>query len=312
MPIIGYFDNDKAQVPFADLKLGKGNFGAVPLPLILSMAEGDEDPHDYAQVTASRIASGLVRKSELLKRHEVFVPWAKQYHAWLGRAAHAMAERKGTELAGGKYFVEVNLLFRHGTGLTIGGRPDSLINPSANGKGVIHLHDYKTSSAYSDKMIRANGLAAEKPDWIRQLNVYRWLVENGDDSPWRGSGLTAGGERHVIAIYRDWSDTDPCQPIEPFSIPLATDSDVQVWMDAAVADYLAARKLVDDQLPPCPPDMLWFNQRAGKVNRCSRYCDVSGLCNQWKLACSLAESSPSGRFTMDILNAAAEQVGKAK
>jgi hypothetical protein len=310
MPIVGYIDDEGAHVPFADVRACKGVFAA-PLPFVLSMVRGDDDPHDYAQITASRIASGLVRQAELLRRHEVFVPWKRQFHAWLGRAAHLVAEIESRKLYGDKQVAEVNLTWKHPAGPTIGGRPDSIDYPTALVRADrLDVNDLKITGAFASKMIHTKGLMVEKPEWFRQLNLYRWLTEHADDSPWCGKGLTAGSHLTVNAVYRDWSDDDPCPPIEPFYIPLATDEQVRDWLNAAVMDYLAVVNLQDNALPPCPVEQLWYNARAYRVNRCSRYCSVSGLCNQWKLAGELAEASPSGRFTMDILTAAAEQVGR--
>jgi len=305
MPIIGYVDDEGAQIPFADVRAGRGKFAA-PLPVLLSMIAGDDDPHDYAALTVSRIAGGLVRQAELQRRHPVFVDWRGSYFAWLGRAVHAVTEQEGRALFGQHYHCEVNLTWRHPAGVKVGGRPDSVIYDP----GWLRLDDYKVTGSYTSKAIAQRGLGNEKPDWLRQLNCYRWLCENADDSPWRGAKLTASTRLRVIAVYRDWRKGDSCPPVEVFPLPLATDEAVRGWIDAAVTDYLATRDAPDSALPPCPVDALWFNARKGTAQRCEHYCAVAQLCEQWKKARQMAADSPGGQITMDILKAAAEEVGR--
>jgi len=305
MPIVGYIDDDNSAVPFTDVRAGKGAFAA-PLPVLLSMIAGDYDPHDYAALTVSRIAGGIIRQAELLRRHEVYVDWRGSYFAWLGRAVHAVADQESRGLLGQAYHSEVNLTWQHPAGVKIGGRPDSVVYES----GWLRLDDYKVTGVYTSKVIAQRGLGNEKPEWVRQLNCYRWLCANADDSPWRGARLTADARLRVIAVYRDWSKGDACPPVEVFTVALATDETVRGWLDAAVTDYLATRDVADALLPPCPAALLWFNARKAVVNRCQNYCAVADLCNQWQIARTMADKSASGQMTMDILEAAAEQVGR--
>lgn len=306
MPIVGYVDDEKNEVRFEDVAKGRGKFAA-PLPVLMSMLKGDNDPHDYAELTVSRIAGGLVRQSELLRRHDVFVGWRGSSFAWLGRAVHDVAAAEGRALYSDRFVTERDFIWQHPAGVKIGGRPDSIVKHPAR----LDFDDYKVTGSYTSRVVKSKGVSHDKPGWIQQLNLYRWLAEYADDSPWRGLGLTAKSKLRIIAVYRDWRKADTCPPIEAFAIPLATDDAVRGWIDAAVTDYLRFRDVPDNALPPCSVGELWFNGREGIARRCADYCAVSGLCNQWAAVLKAVKASAIGRVTLDMLEEAAGAIAAA-
>lgn len=153
-----------------------------------------------------------------------------------------------------------------------------------------------------------------KPEWIQQLNCYRWLAHKN------GVNIKSIS---IVAIYRDWSKNDalrdPAYPqgqCQTFEIP--------VWGHAVTESFLRQRiKLHEDakkKLPDCTADERWakppswavikkggkralkvhytaveaaqhqrehggdyvVETRPGANTRCEGWCPVSIHCIQWK------------------------------
>jgi hypothetical protein len=325
MPIVGYIDDAGARVPFEDVRAGKGKFAA-PLPVLLSMVGQLTDPHDYADLTASFIAGALWRQKLLERRHDIYTNWYDSYFMWMGTAVHSCAERAAAAIEHYDVITERRMAMLHKSGLWIGAITDLLERHGEDQPW--ELWDYKSTGVYTSVKLQENGVRAEKPDWVRQFSVGRWLARQ---DTWTrkltecekcahtlNQRLDVGPIK-VCLLYRDWkpADAERAKPVEVYDVPVLPDYEVETLIDSSVADYLQLKDMPDDELPPCEPTELWLNENPksrvnfGHVQRCENYCAASDHCNQWKHARKLAEASVSGRHTMETLNAAAEQVGKA-
>lgn len=315
--VVGWLDDDGKPLTFAQVRVGEGKFSA-PLPVLLSMMSQATDPHDYADLTASFIAGALWRQKLLERRHDIYVNWYDSYFMWLGTAVHAAAERSGQSIAHYEVLTERRMAIRHKSGLWIGAITDLLQRPAPDKPW--ELWDYKSTGVYTAVKLKENGVRAEKPEWMRQFSIGRWLARQytyvnrsvGYGEP-DNRPLDVGPIK-VCLLYRDWkpADAERAKPVEVYDVPLMADCEVEEMIDSAVCDYLRLKDTPDDLLPPCPPDSLWLNenpkarQNYGKVQRCENYCAGRQFCNQFKRM--EAKKGADGRFTMDILKTAAASI----
>jgi len=205
----------------------------------------------------------------------------------MGTAFHMLMEKYTTKSCLTEYHTS-----RVHNGVTISGVVDSYDT------GRKQIIDYKTTSATS--MMYNEG---PKPEWIKQLNVYRWLLE--------GEGYQVD-KMTIIAIARDWNSAKakydrkyPQTPIMEVDIPLAdTAGIVDAWLDRynnatpcnneerwakptkyAVIKKNATRaiKLYDKeddavQHVQHSRDQLTYEVREGSFGRCEGYCNVASVC----------------------------------
>jgi len=181
------------------------------------------------------------------------------------------------------------------------------------------LYDYKTTSAWA--VVPRNGhgpgtLPEPKTDWVRQVNIYRWLAEQNNLHVKRLS---------ICVLAKDWSAQragDGAYPVSPIiTIP------VKMWSVKEVENYIADRfalqitnkDVPDNQLPACTaeerwqdpdvwavmkkgrksslkncdtpeearavlarqpkPGLCYVEHRIGESKRCKSYCEVAEFCN---------------------------------
>ena len=320
MSVVGWFDDTGKPLTFAQVWAGEGQFSA-PLPVLLSMMQNVTDPHDYADLTASFIAGALWRQKLLERRHDIYVDWYSSYFAWLGTAVHAEAERSGQSIVHYQVLTERRMAIRHKSGLWVGAISDLLQRPAPDQPW--ELWDYKSTGTYAGVKLLESGVRAEKPEWVRQFGLGRYLARRETwtrkltDVEKCAQTLNLPldvGPVKVCLLFRDWkpADAEKIKPVEVFDVPIMPDAEVEEMIDSAVCDWLRLKDTPDDLLPPCPPDQLWLNenprarQNYGKVQRCENYCAGREFCNQFKAM--KAAKGEDGRFTMDILKDAAAAV----
>jgi hypothetical protein len=174
--------------------------------------------------------------------------------------------------------------------------------------GQDSIEDYKVTSVYS-YIYSPNG----KPEWVKQLNIYRWLSRKIFDI----KRLT------INMILRDHQGSkakqDPAYPQIPFK-----SIDLEVWplekteayIKERIAAFKASAALPDNQLPPCTDEEMWAKEttwaimkegrktalkvcyslaeaqanqtpgttivtRPGARTRCEDYCSVNKFCAQY-------------------------------
>ena len=164
------------------------------------------------------------------------------------------------------------------------------------------LADYKVTSVWS--------VIYGKPEWDRQLNVYRWL--------WEKEGGSPIDSLQIITFLRDWQkskagDNYPVAPICTVEIPMwdmdkteqyvrnrmkrhfSDDpycSDSETWKkDDTWAMKKKGRKTAvkvfhdeqeaNDALEKFGTSDNWIEHRKGRFTRCEDYCDVQQWCEQF-------------------------------
>lgn len=136
--------------------------------------------------------------------------------ALYGSLAHKILE--GNQAEG--HHVETEAIAEIG-GVRISGHVDLLIFPD----GL--LQDYKFTSAVTIKYAKQRG----KPEWERQLNVYRYLLQHDPTI-----ALPPIKRLQIVAMLRDYGprfQSEGLRPVEILEIPL--------WDDETARDYMEER-----------------------------------------------------------------------
>lgn len=115
------------------------------------------------------------------------------------------------------------------------------------------LQDYKFTSAWTVGAAKKGG----KVEWDRQLNVYRFLLENavaGSGVP----GLPKIQKLQIVALLRDWGprhQRDDLKPVELIEVPLWDADQVLKYVCDRISLHQAA--LGDVPPPICTPEERW-------------------------------------------------------
>jgi len=127
------------------------------------------------------------------------------------------------------------------------------------------LYDYKTVGTYSFLLEKKNGYV--KPDWEKQLNIYRWLA------------VKAGGfdpkELYIIAILRDWmrsktfSDPEyPKCPVFVVKVPMWSMDKAEAYIMGRIRIHEIARNAVNtSDITPCTPEERWARPDSWAVKK---------------------------------------------
>lgn len=229
---------------------------ALNLPEVVAFAiEAAQARYDrgHADYTATDLCLSP-RQFWLGRRHEEAIRAATDvsdcFHAFLGQAMHQLLQHAQEEPAS----ISEERLYRTLGVQSIGGRPDHLeLYPDGT------LRDWKFTSGYATTQ-------KLKPEWERQVNVYRWLVE--------GMGpLFVPKRQEVVAFYYDakrvalddgrqvwqthtrYRSVDLPSPIEVFEVPI--DPKIEDWIRERVNLLESHRDTPDDELPDCTREERW-------------------------------------------------------
>lgn len=179
----------------------------------------------------------------------------------LGTALHTILERADKTESIKEQRIEVEL-----DGITISGQMD-VRNDS-------EIMDWKSTSAWTI-IYNPKG----KDEWIKQLNIYAWLV-------WKKLGK-AIKRLAVNAILRDHMGAKvvegsnyPKVPFATIEIPVWPIDKTEAYLKERVALFKSCVGLKDDELPPCSAEDMW--EKKGKRTRCEGYCPVNKFCNIYK------------------------------
>lgn len=226
-----------------------------------------------------------------------------------GTALHDLLENNAEDNV-----VTEERLFAELDGMSFSGAIDRQVIKPGN---RIAIHDFKLTTVFSvtkDEEV--------KPDWVKQLNLYRFLVEYN-----KGCEVD---ELAIFAVIRDWSSSRaesdilyPRAPISRIDIPLWSHDELMSYLRERIRLHQEAEILdrAGLELPYCTSEECWEmatkwavkkpqNKRAyrvcdseeealevaqeagpeyeidirpGKRNRCEgNWCNVADRCNQWQ------------------------------
>ncbi len=179
---------------------------------------------------------------QLERRHDAEIKVDVSDCIWLllGQAVHAVLE-----FAGSKHTTEHHIeetLVMEIDGVKISGTPD------VHCIAADRLSDYKITSVWAF-------LKGEKPEWVKQLNVYAWML--------RGLKNVKVESLEIVAILRDWSVTRTYEPDYPekavavVPIERMTDEAIEEYAGERVKRHKIAAVQKDDGLPACTAEERW-------------------------------------------------------
>jgi hypothetical protein len=176
----------------------------------------DRDP-DVVSVTD--LLTDCVRSFVLKRREPYHVSPEGEYMAWRGTIAHLAAE---SQLEGGDpVFAERRVYKRTATGRILSGKPD-WATPLGGGL----LKDYKTVKSI-ERMVSASRGEVPKPQHLKQLEGYQWLLDGG---------CLLGTEDDLIRADIEFAG----RGIRQFFGPIARCERVGLVYDEPVPDRMAA------------------------------------------------------------------------
>ncbi len=211
------------------------NVYGLPIPFVQAVSY-----NSYKQVGNISI-TGLIKPPRmriLEKRHDTEITEDVSERVWLllGSAVHSVLERIDTD----NHLLEERLTAEV-DGWTISGKPD-LLDPG----GI--LTDWKVTSVFAF-------LLGDKPEWIQQLNFYKWLYHK------QGFKIT---KLQIIAILRDWSkmrarrESDyPQAAIHTVQITMLDIPAIEQTISSLVHLHKTSEDLPDDKLPECTSADRW-------------------------------------------------------
>lgn len=224
------------------------NVQGLPEPIVRAVAN---DP--YTRGDSDFSVTQLLqppRKVQLEQRfsEQLVEDAADRLWALVGQVAHGILERAEVEaIAEQRIYAQVG-------GFVVSGATDRLILvPEKTG---YVLQDYKFVTAYG---VKIEGGA--KPEWIEQLNSYRYLLhQNGYNI----------ARMEVVAIYRDWSKLEakrnqdyPQTQAQRLPVPRWSLDDAETFLAERVALHADAAARATDWLPDCTDEDRWL--KPGKV-----------------------------------------------
>jgi hypothetical protein len=223
----------------------------------------------YSKGNSDFSATGLQtppRAFVLFERHkdELEIDISTRVAATLGQGTHSILERAARpgDVYEKRFFAPITV-------------NDNLFTISAQIDLWEHdtkvLSDWKTTKVYTfHKGNRSGGKA--KPEWVQQLNVGAYLM--------RLAGYEVKALQ-IIGILKDWDLATskkevgyPPIDIVSLDVEMWPDEKTRLWIEYRIYAFLEAR--ID--LPECGPVDHWNG------NRCSRYCDVNQVCEQYQKA----------------------------
>ena len=219
-----------------------------------------------------------------------------------GTAVHGVLEHG----KGDNHIVEERLFIDHNGWLISGAIDLQTVEPD----GLV-IQDYKVTGAWS--------VMNEKEDWVRQQNIYAWLVE-------KVKGIKVK-KIQIVAIIRDWSRRDavnregyPTTPVVVLDLDLWPFEKREAYVEERIKAHAEASLAAEmgDDLPECTPEQMWtkptyyavmkegslrakkvfeseqdaqslvdksgkghyIEVRPGENTRCNQFCPVSAFCKQ--------------------------------
>ena len=220
------------------------NWGIGMYTIACDMAKHAMSRQNYCDYSATAL-SVPVRRYWLERRYDYWIKPFQYADRWIGQAIHASITDERPVLAE---------LCVDGKAVTVGGIPDLV-------EGNTDI-DYKATSKSTLTKIKKNGLESSKPEWVEQLNIYKWLLSQND--------LTIDKMVDMVILKSCFLGVD-----EHFhAIEVPEIEDVEGLIKQRIRLIQEHEKTPDNALPMCMK-----NEEEEIDNTiCQFYCDVKGFC----------------------------------
>lgn len=216
------------------------------------------------------------RMVQLRSRHDqdIVQDASDQVYMLVGKALHSIIH-EGTDNTDGTTTEE--RLYADVEGWRISGQID--LQETASG---LVLSDWKYTSCFA--------VMNEKPEWERQLNIYKFLAE-------RNGRAVAGLQ--VVALLRDWSKREAekssfgdgnypkaAMVVVPIKIWSAAEAEAYVRDRVRLHQSAAIEAEIGGELPECTEDDRWMRKTKWAVHRPgierpARLFDSEGEAKEW-------------------------------
>lgn len=262
----------------------------LPPAMYQAIVGGNRQPQDNTFSITELIAPPLQGHLRRLHWAEIVEDVSDRLWALLGSATHYWLDKANSDGAG-----EERMHYKCLEGITITGQPDLIVDNE--------IHDYKVTSVWS----AIDG--KPKPEWIAQLNSYRWLY-------YVTSNKTID-KLLVYAILRDWQagkalsgNGYPPIPFITLPCPVWSLEETENYVMGRLAEHMIAapRPCTDEEKWLKPPTFAVMKEgrksavrvfesmadaeafmvgldrkhsiveRKGKYGRCEQYCNVNTWC----------------------------------
>lgn len=228
--------------------------------------------HDskYSKGGADYSATGLIRPAHMAEleaahRDELTTDVSGAVYRVWGTVAHeVLADGHEDAIQEVRFFADIE--YKRGEFVSLSGQVDVI---TIEHGGLVVLYDTKTTSAGAlqagDVPLECANTGAQykaSADWIAQVNIYRWLAQNGSPADigkiaGNGAGLVKKIDALRIAVLlRDWNRSRAGQDGYPHAPAL--DLIVPMWTDSETLDYIKDR-IIEHKEPPteCWPEERW-------------------------------------------------------
>jgi len=262
------------------------NSYGLPESLISAMCRFRKPREDKISVT-ELVGSALVRHLKMKHWEEIEEDANDRLWALLGTSLHYVLLNGTPENAFGEERLEAKF-----NGITITGQSDLYHEKEVT--------DWKTTSVYSF-------LLGIKPEWVAQLNLYKWL--------WEKNSFEVNSLK-IHAILRDWMKSKTLANPDYPKIPFIAVK-IPIWTLKDTEEYIGTRIKLHQTMPPpeCTPKEKWtrpttyavmkkgqirakrvldnlkeaegwigeqkdifVDERKGLNVKCEEYCNVSKFC----------------------------------
>ena len=239
-------------------------------PIFEALAHDNYDAGDSDITPSVWIDSPRIAQLTKAHKHEIEESIKDRTFALLGTAVHVMLERA----AGDGVITEERVFYDHSSGLRISGAIDLQILEEGNLEKIV---DYKTSSVWT-YILNESGL---KPEWISQLNSYRYIIEKAKPEI-KVSAL------YILVIFRDWRASDakkradyPSSPIMQIQVPLWSWKETEAYVAERLELHqnAAYSALIGEPLPKCSSVQMWEQKEKYAVFKNSTAKRAQKLCN---------------------------------
>ena len=261
-------------------------------PIFEALAHDSYDAGDSDTTVTSFIDSSRI--AQLRKKHwdEIEVPVSKQVFSALGTGFHNVMENA----VGDDAITEERIFWDHPDGMRVSGAIDLQI---IKDDGTTILVDYKVTGAYGVVLNSANG--GVKPEWERQLNSYRYLLQSA-------KGIKVS-ELYVLAILRDWKSADagrpdyPDAPVMQIPVPLWPWEKTQDYVEERIAIHQQAAYsvLIGEELPLCTSEEMWERPEKFAVMKSATHKRASRLLGSMEEAVTWAEDPLNGMGAKHVI-----------
>jgi hypothetical protein len=214
----------------------------LPQSLFNAITKDEYKPKEGKRISVtSLLKPAQARAIEVIHADGIVQDVADHIYRLLGQSVHSVLDKAAMGENNSELHFESVL-----NGWTVSGYVDILEDDGT-------LSDFKVTSTYSF-------LLGDKPEWTKQLNIYRWLAEKG--------GRVVNKLR-IVAILRDWQKSKYEGQEGGYPEAPALSMPIERWPMDKIESFVAERIEANEKASmnpssvPCTPEERW--ERVAKV-----------------------------------------------